>query len=388
MRVKHISFVLVTIFTSSFSFAQTNLIKYSLNTSNIGSAKNAFDSTLFLIQERTNQLKNPSGKIGFGMNGNTGEKNKLFKLNSSIEVTKFYFPYELNFASQYQVVSNGGKLQEDVSKFEVSYDHYLNELSKPVNFEGFAFADRQSNLQMSVEQRYEVGGGIIAQHWSTSDRYSKKSKDQNLLNMKFQKDSIDEIVFWQDSTKINSPQRVSLGQKSAAFIEEVVLAQKAILQTSIKENTRLRYGLLTGIFYEIEKINFADSFVTSGGTKYLDAGFKSTNRLRWEIRPTIDLAISDHINIKLRSYFKFPMPGERWNALVDGEEVFDLRIETPLSLSMTLNKNFDLSLSYTNFFDLAPNSVLSNEVAVDGSPIYITANQKNEIINFTVTLKI
>lgn len=344
-----------------------------------------YDSLYRTIRDQSDKLSKPKGKISFGMNGNAGEKNSLFKINSGINVTKLKFPYELNFTSNYQVVSNNGKLQEDISEFSVSYDHYLTKLSNKHSFEGFAFVDRQSNLQMSVNQRYEIGGGIIWQSWGKKENLIENYKSfstQNRYSFKSINDT--SIIFWLDSTKSTLSDTVYIKKGAKALVKDLNEKQTQIIQGTIRDKTFIRFAFLTGIFYEIEKINFSDSFLTSTGTEYLPGNFDATNRLRWEIRPTIDFTLFEKVDIKLRSYIKLPVPDHRWTTLVDGKEEVDVRIETPLSMSMKLNENFELSLTYTNYFDNAPNSVLSNKVTPDLEPIYITANKLNELVTFQV----
>ena len=108
--------------------------------------------------------------------------------------------------------------------------------------------------------------------------------------------------------------------------------QQNIAKSIRKENAKFRFGLLVGAFAEIEQISVSDSLDTDAGTMYFSEDFETTARMRWEIRPTVDLNFNNIMILKVRPYFKLPMIPNEWEAVVDGEKVVDYRIEMPCRL--------------------------------------------------------
>jgi|GEM_PF-5657701 len=122
-------------------------------------------------QEKQFQAK-LSGEIGGSINSNNSPKSSttdslgatiesLDKKSSSdisagIKLSRGFYPGRLEMNAQIGVRVNDGEFSENVSALKISYDHYIDDW-----LEGYVFVDRVSNDFLSIDQRYEVGGGIV-----------------------------------------------------------------------------------------------------------------------------------------------------------------------------------------------------------------------------------
>lgn len=96
------------------------------------------------------------------------------------------------------------------------------------------------------------------------------------------------------------------GNDAAQIHNSQQLAKVAIR----KKYNRFRAALLAGMIFETEKGFAADTVSTLIGTQYIHQSFNATQFLRWEVRPTLDLKPNDNWTIKIRPFFKMPMPWE------------------------------------------------------------------------------
>ena len=87
----------------------------------------------------------------------TLESTGLHDLNVSIKFTRGNYPNKLTIASDIGVrLNESNTFSETISNLFVSYDHYVRYW-----LEGFVFLDRFSNNFLSIDQRYEVGAGLV-----------------------------------------------------------------------------------------------------------------------------------------------------------------------------------------------------------------------------------
>ena len=332
-------------------------------------------------------------KVNFGFVGNFGEKSEIFKLNGGMNISKGTYPEEFELATLLNIQINNGKLQENLSSLSISYDKFIGSKNGkyPMLSEGYVFINRTSNQFMSVNQRYEIGGGIIVAHYSKPNGFLFFKKNKTDYDA-FEKDKDflkpDKYLVTQcdtcaekDSCKIEFFKKIKAGDRDT-FQTNVKYAQNAIR----KKYAPLRLGVLFGLFYEGENISVTDSVVTLDTAMLVTNNFESTNRIRWEVRPTLRINFTQDagISLKFKPYFKLPF---WWDdkLMVDGVEKYDYRIEIPTTFSVKLSDSFTANVTHRYFYDNTPNSVLRPELNVLGNPIYLTAENEHHFLQFSVT---
>ena len=178
-----------------------------------------------------------------------------------------------------------------------------------------------------------------------------------------------------------------------------------------------RLGVLFGLFGEIEKASVKDSVqIDAMGTMSEFNPELLNDALRWEIRPTLDFQFSDRWSMKIRPYFKGPMPWEPTHKVnnqaireelmqlpptdslppvlpvPDDDDKFDFRVDLQTSLGFKLSKpevfrseSFEFELSYRLLFDNAPPRAYVLTVGDDGTLAtdLIKAEDTHHIIRFS-----
>ncbi len=84
------------------------------------------------------------------------ERRQLYKLNSRMNASYGRYPGQFKFRAGIGVTFEDGEFREDVSDLFVAYDRYARDWA-----EFFVFADRSSDNFLSIDQRYEVGAGVV-----------------------------------------------------------------------------------------------------------------------------------------------------------------------------------------------------------------------------------
>jgi len=158
--------------------------------------------------------------------------------------------------------------------------------------------------------------------------------------------------------------------------------------------SKFRIGLLLGVLVETEKVSFTDSLDTDNGKISRMVEFDATQKLRWELRPTIDFK-QNSWSLKIRPYFKFPAPWRWYECEVNKDQKeskkFDYRIDLNTTLAINLtngntqNKKVGLEFSYNLYFDNAPNrQFLTGLSNPEGDPLLFSAGRLHQVYNMAV----
>lgn len=331
------------------------------------------------IRDKELNLDRLKGSAQFGFLGNASEGNEIFQINGGIVLKKGSYPQDFEFSSLLNILNDNGRLQENLSNLRISYDRFFN-TKNGFAMEGFSFLNRRSDALLGINQRYEIGAGIIFAHW----RKKLFSKSQAVYD-KYCEETIsfksmeDQVVVCdiKNCVPIETP-----GIQPEDF-DALNQAQKRISNSIIKQHSPLRLGMMIGAFYEVESASHADTLLTDEGIRFFSHDFENANKFRWEVRPTFDVRFSEGVKLAIRPYLKLPMPWE-WEVEVDGEMVIDARVEFPISLTFDLSDRFNLAINYVLYYDHAPASFRVPASAPDGSPLYLTANQEHHFYTFQV----
>ena len=332
------------------------------------------------IRNEEINLDRLKGQAAFGFIGNSAENANIFRINGGISLKKGSYPQDFEFSTLLNITIDNGVMEENLSNLRISYDRFFKS-KNPFLTEGYSFINRRSNAFLGINQRYEVGAGIILAHWgkklfpATQAMYDKYSEEQISF-----KSSHEKVIV------CNVKDCVPIEAKGITESDFGVLnnSQKRITNSIIKNNAPFRLGLLLGVFFEVENASHADSLMTQNGMQFFQHDFLTTNKFRWELRPTVDFRVSNAARFRFRPYIKGPMPWEL-KTEVDGALEWDYRIEFPIRFDVSLSDQFALSLHYIYFYDNAPRSIAVGALDANKNQLYLTAKNEHHFYNFSVS---
>ncbi|MEZ5023713.1 MAG: hypothetical protein R2728_10725 [Chitinophagales bacterium] len=249
----------------------------------------AFQNTIKSIVD-IKGAKSFSGNAVMGFNGETTREddNSLFNLFGGINLDWVLYPGELNLYTLFGVTLADKKLQENVSRIDISYDYLQTKVGNGLMLENYVYINRSTDAFLGIDQRYELGGGFILNHW-----IDKLNGDPNKFSRPLKSEV--EISEWQN---------VLDSKVTDEDIDHLKSDFQEAYNKNKKSNSKLRIALLTGIFFELQQTSVRDSII-------LDP----TYNFRWVMRPTMDIKLKDGWKVSLRPYFKMPMPWE-WQDVV------------------------------------------------------------------------
>lgn len=303
--------------------------------------KEAFTTYLNTLAAEDRLQERLRGTIAFGLNGDETDREQLYKVNAGVTFARGQYPSEVEFASKVGVTLDGDAFQENVSDLRLSYDYHPS-----LPWEAFVFLERRTDNFMSIDQRYEVGGGF------TFNRFLGLTEDGVA-----------------DTTALalrDAVQPIFRDLLTSAEQDALARAHQQALPAVRKRYARMRLALLAGVFAEFEQATLSRTTVT--GTEVDERALGRRSKLRWELRPTLDVQPVDGLEWKLRPYLKLPSPWN-WTETIDAgtteETRGDYRLDLYTDLSVELGGaevfgggGVTLTLSYQLLYDNAPPYIL------------------------------
>jgi hypothetical protein len=279
--------------------------------------------------------KSFSGNVQFGFNGeSTRDENVgLFNVYGGINLKWDLYPGELDLNTHFGINFTNGEIQQNLSNIDISYDHMHTNLGDGLLLENYFYIKRSTDAYLGIDQRYEVGGGIILNHWF--NRFVDPKKQ--LFPVGYGKKS--DVNIWNNllQPRLNE---VNFEGFQSDF-EEGFNKYK-------KSNSKLRLAVLAGAYFELEQTSVNDSI-----------DLKATNKFRWVVRPAIDVKLNDGWRFSLRPYFKFGMPWS-WDETFIAENgaissLTDYTIDfTAIISTQLLSQRIRVDLIYNLMYDNAP----------------------------------
>ncbi|MCG8332218.1 MAG: hypothetical protein MI974_31320 [Chitinophagales bacterium] len=397
----------------------------------------------YLSSEEEKQKK-LSGKVSLGFNSDNSNSTfsestdalTQYNIISSFLLKMGTYPTELEIKSTVNITLNDGELITNLADQEISYDRYINE-----NYQPFIYLRRFSDKFMSIDNRFEVGGGVVldigkkaedlyididhnvnggkidtdklvvysdnAEYRKIYERLNKNGKEE--LKKLELIDSIDSHLL--DSLYIkefNDPKLEIYNLK-----KEIKKQQKKQLERIRKSNRIFRFSILAGIFAELESasidqineesfeiISSIDSTIREISTDVeVSSNMPSTLTWRAVIRPAIDLQ-GRNWSFKFHPYFKYNLFDFSENNTYSSELLnlkeenkIDEDINTALDFRMELLSELTIKggpieagVSYQFFKDnLPPQSVVVGESLGRSFPYLLTAQDIHHVVRFKFT---
>lgn len=395
------------------------LIKYS-----------KFSNYIEKLRTGTKNLNKTSGKIDLSFKGNDNYNTQdRFDFVSSLKLVKGSYPYKIKLNAMISAQFINGTLQENISAFHMGFDFHLKDKKKVKQlynnlkyvkdnllWEGYVYADRYSNQYLNIEQKYEIGSGFIINFYSGRKVRESTLSNSNLAR-KIDKKSLKHLVkegqeelqkIYSTRVKVDSTYVMLTNEKSAEIIDYpnftsndsiTIYNEFSSLSNALrKKYSKTRFALLTGLFYEIEKGNARDSIrLSNGETKLFTEKVPTTNFLRWQIRPTFEY-YTGAFELKLKPYFKLPMPWD-WiseevyepenqsSEIQESNRRFDLLIDLQFSMAYYISQKFSINFQVRHIFDNAPKrTYLDNRNSPEllENIVLLTANSNHTFFNFSL----
>ena len=244
-------------------------------------------------------------------------------------------------------------LTENISQLHAAYDYYAYE---PV--EWFAFVDRFANSFLEIDQRYEIGGGIVFEHGiGLTSKGARKLRDFEFhpvprpttteqvtteaaakpsgTNVDKASDTLrvglnfEEYPTWFQCYVIRNRKTTSdlpNSSETASAVKSVNAALEALgeirrnHQSAIrKRHQRLRLAILLGSFLDVENATLQTTLTlpqpdpeSPKVDSIVSININAEQLFRWEIRPTVEFRPTDRWHLRADYYYKrsFRSPGD------------------------------------------------------------------------------
>ncbi|NNC33827.1 MAG: hypothetical protein HKO09_03015 [Croceitalea sp.] len=311
-----------------------------------------------------------NGKISFGLNGQEVKNSNFFVISTGIELSKGTYPFTFDLSSSFQAQIQNGALLETVSNLSISFDYNYSE--KHVGQESYVFLTATNNSFLGIDQRYEIGGGLIFNLYSAQKYITKgtprikANRTDGPLNyglteagqVKLIGKNQDSIL--SDTSFNKEVDELRLFSEKSSEMKNLKKARKQFTNNMIKQYSTTRLSLLAGVNYELEQT--ADSMELFNGDLIRRGAFDATNRFRFVLRPGFAMQ-GGNFKFKSTAYFKLGIINEFKNEVRNGpamDKKADYWTEWTNSLNFKFTEKIGLSIVYSLFYDNAPNRLFFN----------------------------
>lgn len=304
-----------------------------------------------------NQELKLNGRGSFNFGGNESDLNNLFRIGVGASIDKGLYPFELDFSTGIQTIVQNGVFQENLSDIDISVDFHpiipkIDAKNDGLWLENYVFVKRFNDAFLGIEQRYEVGGGFTFNFFNSN--LTKSGKDnETALNSKPTYNVYGEDLIRCMESCFKTKNILSL---TSSETETISNTRERYLRANKKKYSKLRLAMLVGLNYEIEKAQAQNIVRLNGRDTLLQRSFDATNRLRWQIRPTIKWQPKDGYTFRLYPYLKLPLGNMYDTVIEDGnmDKRFDYFLDLHSSFDIAIEKNFSIRIFYRLLYDNAP----------------------------------
>lgn len=342
----------------------------------------AFRNLADALKEEETRQTHLGGSIAVGLSRDSTPdgKSDLTKLNLNGKVERGSYPHEFEFEAQVGVQLKADSFQENVTNFRATYQYWPERW-----IETYAFAQRFSDNFLSIDQRYEVGGGYYFGADLLSPRTGKTEELRTTLE-DFR--PIDAAYLKLKEGKGSSFRHAGKTPKPRD-LEDLEYLRRVALQSLRRRTARLSLGIALSVFAEIEQARITPEGVLDRERNPVSFSPTASQRLRWTVRPTIRLRPTGRLKISILPYFKFPFTD--WRS-ADGEIDFRIdfmsRLDYLLKSSETIGgETVSLTLRYDVYYDNVPPRLTRADVPEDlPDEFLVTAEDRHELLVFQVTV--
>jgi hypothetical protein len=321
-----------------------------------------FSEYLDFIENIETERSKLNGSVSFGLNGNESKNSNLYNINTGIEVNYGGYPLEINAKTELQTQISNGNFEENFSTLDISMDYH------PFNstvYETYAFVKRSKIKFLGIKQRYEIGGGIMFNFYS-SNKNTKKSTTEKGVNLykkleKFENKKIEDLEIKKCIDSVICKKEKLISPKAAKSLTEVKNDYEKLFK---KKYSKHRVAILLGINYEIENTDDNLVLYNSKNDSITSQTFDATNMFRFVIAPKYEWK-GDAFKWKNTLFFKTSLNNSKDNEysidIIQNNNTITLKdkksdyfIEFISSFEFNFNKKLSFEASYNYIYDNAP----------------------------------
>jgi len=348
-----------------------------------------FWAGLALLREEEDRQRSLLADITFGLSGDEAGERSLFKLNTGIALSRGVFPAELSVVSRLGLQLRDGRLQEDVTSLQITYDYHASH-----HVQYFTFAERFTDSFLSIQQRYEVGFG--ARVGASFGRVGNwRVSDARFAAVRTGLADVEQA-------------RATAPAMAEAFEPiELTRARTAIdnLHHAIEDRqARLLLGMVASVFAELERAELDVTSFPSGGSPADPAGaitskvaLDAEQRYRLNLRPTLRFRPSAQVVITVFPYFKLPLDGPRYVRMPDGQRRLDYRRDVLSEMVWSIRseqtglESVDAVFTFNHHFDnvppALPEAMIADAAEAGREFIRVTAEQRHRVLALSLRLR-
>jgi hypothetical protein len=351
--------------TKSDSILVKAIFEYSsirVNTALINSVQKEFDKDAEL-QSRINT------QLGMSFRSNESDQHKsLLEIGASATVGMGIYPHVMQFEMRSNVEYRNDELSENVSTLYLNYNDFPNP-----RMQVYAFMERFADDFMSIDQRYEIGVGMMLHIISLGELKQKPEEIPNVRRL---------------LNRLDPPQPIepSSDARSGILAREFIEHLKRTRTSAEIQAARLRFGIAFTLFEELERATIEAEFIDSatGGITSRRYPSPPSYCYRGVVRPTLAWHVFDQLEIKGLFYFKFRLFN---NNNRDVHLRRDWRSDSFLTAELKLSGkdapsrgDIKLALNIDNRFDNSPPEIPAEIVAAASGSIDPIAAARNHLL--------
>ncbi|QBA64793.1 hypothetical protein [Muriicola soli] len=321
-----------------------------------------------------------AGSIYFGLNGQEVKRDNFFVINTGISLSNGVYPFKFELNSGILAQIQNGSFSETVSNVSISFDYNFSD--KNLSKQSYVFLNGTNNSYLGIDQRYEIGGGFILNYYSGNRSRKVENLKSRAIDERNESGLTEEgvqklMALNGGNHSFNSEDRFLKAQleklqvqgegKDREEVSILLRKRRRVVNTLIKNFSSTRLSFLAGLNYELEKT--ADSLELFDGDQKRNRNFTATNRYRLVLRPGLDWR-GENFSFSSKYYIKTGVFEEFYNRVDDGinsDKRLDYWTEWITSFRFNFTQKIGVSITYTLFYDNAPNRAFFNVSTTGGS---------------------
>jgi len=252
----------------------------------------------------------------------------LYKFTTSASISYVKYPIEARFLVESGFVLDGDFLKESVSKLVLNVDQHPG-----VGSEVFGFAERFSDSYMSIDDRYEVGGGAKIR---MARGYTKKGESV-LCPLRAATQETDSLL--------KEALRSAKTPRDSVLLRNKWGQLRAFRRGAEDDKELMNFvaSISAALYGELERATII--LKAESGADSIRKEVPTDSELRASIRPKLSLR-SDPFFLDAVVFFKFK--------LLPVAAIDATRIESELNVGFSASKTIDLLIKFQHRFDASP----------------------------------
>lgn len=344
---------------------------------------------------------------------------EFFKLGTDLHLSVGWYPRQIRVRSGASFQLRDGELEEDLTRLLFTYKQYW----RP-SFETFVFAERFSDSFMSIDQRWEIGGGVklewarkkkrgFPQRYGKADPYGVGLKLINQLGDALgptclvagrRPAALTERGNRRRATLVAALRRdeelaTAAGRlqraRSDLMLDQSHAAAYAVAQAKVeevcrhllaleKEEARYEFGFSTAVFAELER---ATVTVRSADSESREFGLKADQLYRYSLRPSFTIRPNDRFSIDYKHYLKVKIDGST-DTRQDAELSIDIRVGKDTSNLEDIAITLAVAYHTDNEPPTVPLEVLESARSQDGFAFISPVSARDEHFRFSLSARL